>query len=128
LAFTLMRLTDGVWLASCETSVSENGPAPLLSVASIVPSGDSARPNGFGACTFTSVPAGVTSRPFGRIAAWTPSTIVSAVAGPSPAGAENLRKSENRPSESACAAIAHAPSATITLHDSTSRALYRPTL
>ena len=49
LALTLMRLTAGVELAICEIKVSENGAAPLLSVASICPSGDSARPNGFGA-------------------------------------------------------------------------------
>jgi hypothetical protein len=64
----------------------QEGPAPLLSVASILPSGDNASPNGFGAWTLTSIPAGVTRRPFGRTAARTPSITVLVVAGRSPAG------------------------------------------
>ena len=49
LALTSMRFTAGVELPICEIKVSENGRVPLLSVASICPSGDSARPKGFGA-------------------------------------------------------------------------------
>ena len=48
-ALTSTRFTAGVELPSCEIKVSENGRVPLLSVASICPSGDSARPKGFGA-------------------------------------------------------------------------------
>ena len=96
-ALTSIRLTAGTRLFSCVTSVRENGPAPLLSVASIRPSGDNAMPNGFGACTFTSTPAGVSSRPFGRIATRTPSRTVSVVAGRLPAGAEKFRKPESLP-------------------------------
>ena len=48
LALMSMRLTASA-LVIPVINVSENGPAPLLSVASIVPSGDNARPNGFGA-------------------------------------------------------------------------------
>ena len=49
LAFRSIRLTVGAPLFTRPISVSENGPAPLLSVASVSPSGDSAIPNGFGA-------------------------------------------------------------------------------
>src|SRR5262245_38901201 len=78
-------------------SVSENGPAPLLSVARTCPFGDSAMPNGFGASTLTSVPAGVTSRPFGSTAARTPSMTVAVVAGRFPAGAEKFTNFESAP-------------------------------
>src|SRR5262245_28955060 len=94
LAFTSIRLTAGAALLNWVISVNENGAAPLLSVASIIPSGDNARPNGFGACTFTSVPAGVTRRPFGSTAAFIPLITVLVVAGRLPAGAEKLKKSE----------------------------------
>src|SRR5262245_40586151 len=70
-------------------SDTENGPTPLFTVASIVPSGASARPNGFGALTATSRPAGVTRRPLGSTAASKPSMLICRVAGRSPAGALN---------------------------------------
>src|SRR5262245_8472460 len=96
LALTSIRLTIGVGLSSWVIKVREKGPAPLLSVASILPSGDKARPKGLGALTFTSVPVGVSNRPFGKIAALRPSMMVSVVAGRSPAGAEKVRKFELR--------------------------------
>src|SRR5262245_28810166 len=96
LALRLIRLATGAADWICETSVSENGEAPLLTVASIAPSGERARPNGFGACTLTSTPAGVTRRPFGRTAASRPLMVVCAAAGRLPAGAEKRRKSESR--------------------------------
>ena len=93
-------------------SVSENGPAPLLRVASIPPLGDSAMPKGFGACTFTSTPAGVSNRPFGSTATLTPSISVLVVAGRLPAGAEKRAKPEPLPSCSPrCAVAVHAPAA-----------------
>src|SRR5262245_23726620 len=110
LAFTSIRRTRGAALARSVIRVSENGPAPLLSVASILPFGASAMPKGFGACTFTSTPAGVKSRPFGSTATLTPSITVLVVAGLLPAGAEKRRKPESPPSCSPrCAAAVHAP-------------------
>ncbi len=110
LAFRSIRFTVGAALPRSEISVSEKGPAPLLSVASMRPFGDSAMPNGFGACTFTSTPAGVTSRPFGRTAALTPSITVSVLAGRLPAGAAKRTNCDSPPSCPPCSAAAdHAP-------------------
>src|SRR5262249_61393024 len=66
---------------------TENGPTPLLMVASIVPLAATARPNGFGALTATSRPAGVISRPFGSTAPSYPAMGICRVAGRFPAGA-----------------------------------------
>src|SRR5262245_2174131 len=86
-------------------------------------------PNGFGAWTFTSMPAGVSSRPFGRTAARTPLTMVLVLAGLLPAGAEKFRKPESRPScPPRCAAIVQAPAAKIAniiAHVSANRPLCR---
>src|SRR5689334_16121130 len=77
-------------------SVTEKFEAPLLVVATSCSSGDTARPNGLGAPTETSTPAGVTKRPLGRIAAERPSTVVASIVGRSPAGARNSTKRESR--------------------------------
>src|SRR5262249_24946084 len=114
-ALTSTRFAVGAAASRCVMSVSENGPAPLFAVASVAPSGDSAIPSGLGAPTLTSIPAGVTNRPFGRIAVLTPLMTVSVVAGRLPAGAENFRKSDGRPSGSPRDADAtHIPTITIT--------------
>src|SRR4029079_14480535 len=83
----------GAALRALRISVTENLEAPLLVVASVCSSGDTARPKGFGAPTFTSTPAGVRKRPFGRIAPDRPSIVVESVVGSVPAGAA---KSTNR--------------------------------
>src|ERR1051325_1277507 len=71
------------------TRVTEKREAPLLMVAAVFPSDDSARPKGFGAPTTTSVPAGDTNWPFGRMAPGLPSSIVDCAVGRSPAGARS---------------------------------------
>src|SRR5262249_4983283 len=114
LALTSIRLTVGVGVCNWVIKVRENGPAPLLRVASILPSGDTARPKGLGACTFTSTPAGVSNRPFGSIAPSRPLMVVLVVAGCSPAGAEKVRKSERRAAEESwSASAAQVPEANI---------------
>ena len=75
------KVVVGVAVRRPRTSVTEKREAPLLIVAAVWPSGDSARPNGLGAPTLTSVPAGVTKRPFGRIAPERPSMVVASVVG-----------------------------------------------
>jgi hypothetical protein len=62
-------------------SVTDQREAPLLAVSAVLPSRDSARPNGFGACTLTSAPAGVTKRPLGRMAPFLPSMMVDSAVG-----------------------------------------------
>src|SRR5262249_45356854 len=84
-------------------SDTENGPVPLLTVASIVPFGAAARPNGFGALTATSRPAGVIRRPLGSTAPSTPSTSVWRIAGSSPAGALKWMAFEPPAPPSSCA-------------------------
>src|SRR5262245_15522002 len=68
---------------------TEKGPIPLFTVASIAPFGASASPNGLGALTATSRPAGVTRRPLGSTAASKQSMLMWRAAGSSPAGALN---------------------------------------
>ena len=95
-ALTSMRLTVGRRAVQLRDQRQRERPGAAVERRQHLPSGDSAIPNGFGAWTFTSTPAGVTSRPFGRIAALTPSTVVRSL----PAVArrrENCRKSEERP-------------------------------
>ena len=85
--------------------LTEKRDAPELIVASVSPSGASAKPKGLGASTLTSMPAGVTSRPLGSIAARWPSMIISRVAGNVPAGAWKRVKSE---ADACCASPAPA--------------------
>ena len=59
----------GVELRRPVIRLTENGRTPLLTVASVFPSGLSDMPKGFGAPTAASTPTGVTSFPFGRTAA-----------------------------------------------------------
>lgn len=68
-AFTSTRVTAGVLPWMLRINEMENCDAPLLIVASVIPSGESASPYGLGASSMTSVPTGVTSRPLGRMAA-----------------------------------------------------------
>src|SRR5262245_40455961 len=89
--------TTGRAARASRISVTEKLDAPLLMVASVVPSGDNASPNGFGAPTSISTPAGVRTRPLGRIAAGRPSMVVAVVAGRSPAGARKRKNSDGAP-------------------------------
>ena len=74
-------MTVGLAPRGLRISVTEKREAPLLIVASVCSSGETARPNGLGAPTLTSRPAGVTKRPFGRIAPERPSIVVASVVG-----------------------------------------------
>src|SRR5438445_8094812 len=101
----------GLALRAPRISVTENVAAPLLMVASVCSSGETARPNGFGAPTSTSTPAGVTKRPLGRIAPERPSTVVDSAVGRSPAGARKRRNPERAAADSAPArAVVPSPS------------------
>src|SRR5262245_40892912 len=84
---TPMRVTLGLALRMFLNNVIENGPVPLLIVASVFPSGESAIPYGFGACTLSSVPTGVIRRPFGKTAPLIPPMLTVRLAGRWPAGA-----------------------------------------
>src|SRR5690349_6684654 len=102
----------GGWPSPRRISVTEKLAAPLLLVATSRSSGDTASPNGLGAPTETSTPAGVTNRPFGRIAADRPSIVVASVVGRSPAGARNSTNRESR-ALGGCSRSAAAPATVV---------------
>ena len=88
------RAAVGAAVRASRIKVTENLDAPLLMVAAVRPSALTARPKGLGACTPTSVPAGVRKRPLGRMAPERPSTVVARAVGRSAAGARKFRKRE----------------------------------
>src|SRR5215475_15744605 len=77
--------------------VIENGPIPLLTVARVFPSGESAIPYGLGALTFSSAPTGVMNRPFGKTAPLSPPKLITRLAGKWPAGALRVIAFESPP-------------------------------
>src|SRR5215831_4148169 len=84
---TGMRETLGFVLRMFLNKVIENGPMPLLTVASVFPSGESAIPYGLGAIVLSSAPTGLMKRPFGKTAPVIPPTMIVRLAGMLPAGA-----------------------------------------
>src|SRR5262245_31789087 len=87
---TGIMVVVGLLLRTFFKSVIENGVVPLLTVARVLPSGDNARPYGFGAPTLNSAPTGVITLPFGRTAASKPSILTCRLAASLPAGALKL--------------------------------------
>src|SRR5438046_3021063 len=90
-ASTSTRLATGAAPSIPRTRVTEKREAPLLTVASVLPSGATVSPKGLGASTPISRPTGVTSRPLGSTAASKPSMDTDRLAGRSPAGARKRR-------------------------------------